>query len=74
MSHSTPVFIVGCPRSGTYLLLKLISVNLDFASPIETHFIPYFRRYCFLYGNLEKKTIALGWSMPFSSFLTSGHQ
>ena len=55
MSHSIPVFIVGCPRSGTYLLLKLISENFDFASPIETHFIPYFRRYCFLYGNLEKK-------------------
>ena len=49
-----PIFIVGCPRSGTYLLLKLINSNFDVASPIETHFIPYFRRYLFLYGNLEK--------------------
>jgi hypothetical protein len=49
-----PIFIVGCPRSGTYLLLKLINTNFDVASPVETHFIPYFRRYLFLYGNLEK--------------------
>lgn len=56
MSQLSPVFIVGCPRSGTYLLLKLISENFDFASPIETHFIPYFRRYSFLYGNLEKES------------------
>ncbi len=49
------VFVVGCPRSGTYLLSTILNHHFSTAIPIETHFIPIFYRYLFLWGDLEKK-------------------
>jgi len=37
---SPPVFIVGCPRSGTTLLRMMLDSHPDLAIPPESHFIP----------------------------------
>lgn len=42
MSRFAPVFIVGCPRSGTTLLQNLLSAHPDVAIAPETHFIRRF--------------------------------
>lgn len=47
------VFIVGCPRSGTYLLSLILSSECRIAIPVETHFIPLFRKYLSLFGDLS---------------------
>ncbi|MFQ5352993.1 MAG: sulfotransferase, partial [Candidatus Binatia bacterium] len=39
-----PVFIVGCPRSGTTLLRNLLRAHPNLAIPDESHFIPAFYR------------------------------
>ncbi|MBF0212323.1 MAG: sulfotransferase [Magnetococcales bacterium] len=49
-----PLFVVGCDRSGTTLLTSLIESGLGLAAPLETHFIPYFARTLFLWGNLKR--------------------
>ncbi len=49
-------FIVGCPRSGTYLLSNMLDQTGQIAIPTETHFIPLFSRYAFLAGNLKNVT------------------
>jgi len=64
--HS-PIFIVGCPRSGTTLLRNLLRSHPNLAFPEESHFIPsYYRRY----GNfsdadrarrLAKSILKVGW-------------
>jgi hypothetical protein len=41
MSDS-PIFIVGCPRSGTNLLRDLLRSHPHLAFPDESHFIPEF--------------------------------
>lgn len=46
------VFLVGCPRSGTYLFSLMMSTRLSVAVPVETHFIPLFYRYLPLWGDL----------------------
>lgn len=51
----SPVFVVGCDRSGTTLLTTLMESGLGLAVPLETHFIPYFAKTLFLWGNLEKR-------------------
>lgn len=43
-----PVFIVGCPRSGTSLLRNLLRSHPNLTFPRESHFIPGFYR---AYGN-----------------------
>ncbi len=48
------VLITGAPRSGTYLLLTELAREYDIAFPVETHFIPIFYRYRFLWGDLRK--------------------
>lgn len=48
-------FIVGCPRSGTYLLSNILDQSAQIAIPTETHFIPLFSRYAFLFGNLRNQ-------------------
>lgn len=53
---NSPIFVVGCPRSGTFLLSTRIEEELDLAAPLETHFIPYFYRYRFLFGDLSRRT------------------
>jgi hypothetical protein len=50
-----PLMIVGCPRSGTFLLCVFLEAHFGIVTPTETHFIPYFQRYLFLWGDLAKK-------------------
>ncbi|MDO8837193.1 MAG: sulfotransferase, partial [Vicinamibacterales bacterium] len=47
-------FIVGCPRSGTYLLSSILDRSGQVAVPTETHFVPLFAQYARLFGDLEK--------------------
>jgi hypothetical protein len=43
LNRSNPfVFIVGCPRSGTTLLQRVLDAHPDIAVPSETFWIPYF--------------------------------
>ncbi|MEO5334289.1 MAG: sulfotransferase [Magnetococcus sp. YQC-5] len=51
----TPLFVVGCDRSGTTLLTSIIESRLGLAAPLETHFIPYFAKTLFLWGNLAQR-------------------
>jgi hypothetical protein len=46
-------FIVGCPRSGTYLLSSILNSGGQIAIPTETHFIPLFLPYLWLAGDLR---------------------
>lgn len=50
-----PVFVIGCDRSGTTLLTSLLEAGFNLAAPWETHFIPYFSRVLFLWGDLRKE-------------------
>lgn len=51
-----PFFIVaGCPRSGTTLLASLLQRHFGIAMPIETHFIPLFGRWAWLWGDLRNE-------------------
>ncbi len=50
----SPVFILGCPRSGTTLLSELLSPT-TYGSPVETHFIPKYFKKLDHYGNIEQK-------------------
>ncbi len=43
--------VVGCPRSGTYLLAQYLQATLGIAMPLETHFIPQFWRWRVLWGD-----------------------
>lgn len=49
------LFIVGCPQSGTYLLSMIINHHFSVAVPTETHFIPLFKRFLRLWGDLSKR-------------------
>ena len=41
-----PIFVVGCPRSGTTLLRDLLGAHPALTFPPESHFIPgFFRAY-----------------------------
>ncbi|MGO9239261.1 MAG: sulfotransferase family protein [Bryobacteraceae bacterium] len=62
-----PIFIVGCPRSGTTLLRNLLSSHPHLTFPEESHFIPEFYRG---YGNprdeaqarmLAERVLSLQW-------------
>ena len=46
-------FIVGCPRSGTYLLSSILNASGRIAIPTETHFVPLFMPYLWLAGDLR---------------------
>ena len=48
-----PVFIVGCPRSGTTLLQRLLDAHPLIAVAPETHFIRRFWQHRDRYGDLE---------------------
>jgi hypothetical protein len=51
-----PVFIVGCPRSGTTLLQHILDAHPDVAIAPETHFIRNFYLKQKLYGDLSQDT------------------
>jgi len=53
---SRPLFIVGCPRSGTTLLRNLLRSHPHLTIPPETHFIPRFYR---AYGDPANEAEAL---------------
>ena len=44
VSSDAPIFIVGCPRSGTTLLRNLLNSHPHLTFPEESHFIPVFYR------------------------------
>ena len=47
------VIIVGAPRSGTYWVVDLLQTRFHIQFPSETHFIPIFSRYLWLWGDLS---------------------
>lgn len=47
--------LTGCPRSGTSLLASELMRRYDIAVPFETHFIPVFHRWRWLYGDLSRQ-------------------
>jgi len=47
------VLVVGCPRSGTYLLSLMLDSEFGYALPVETHFIPLFVPYLHWFGALD---------------------
>lgn len=52
-SYNDMIFVVGCPRSGTYLLSNILDGSGQIAIPTETHFIPLFNQYIAVFGNLN---------------------
>ncbi len=44
MSEAPPIFVVGCPRSGTTLLRLMLDAHPSLAIPPESHFIPLVAR------------------------------
>jgi hypothetical protein len=45
--------MVGAPRSGTYWVVDLLQSRFQIQFPSETHFIPLFSRYLWLWGDLS---------------------
>jgi len=52
-SDKDMIFVVGCPRSGTYLLSNILDGSGQIAIPTESHFIPLFNRFVPMFGNLN---------------------
>jgi hypothetical protein len=48
---SDPVFVIGCPRSGTTLLSELLRMT-RYGAPFETHFIPKYYKRLSSFGSL----------------------
>lgn len=53
-NSSAFVLLCGCPRSGTTLVAQHFGRSLGIAMPDETHFIPHFRRFLWLWGDLRR--------------------
>jgi len=51
---TNPIFIVGCPRSGTTLLQQILNAHPEVAIAPETHFIEYFWKRRKKYGELSE--------------------
>ena len=49
------VVVAGAPRSGTYLMVTHLEQHFSVATPLETHFIPLFNTWKFLWGDLSDK-------------------
>jgi len=49
------IHIIGCCRSGTTILGRIIERRLKVAIPWEAHFIPIFQRFAWLWGDLAKE-------------------
>ncbi len=47
------VIIVGAPRSGTYWVVDLLQTRFGIHFPSETHFVPLYSRYLWLWGDLS---------------------
>jgi hypothetical protein len=48
-----PIFVIGCPRSGTTLLSELLA-KTRWGSPVETHFITKYQKRLHDYGDLSE--------------------
>lgn len=62
------IFVIGCPRSGTYLLSSLLTARFGVALPLETHFIPLFSRFLPLWGDLaaeQNRQVLMGDILDF---------
>ncbi|MEE9376878.1 MAG: sulfotransferase [Candidatus Lokiarchaeia archaeon] len=56
MKLSSPIFLVGMPRSGTKLLRGLLNQHpLIEISNVETHFLPFWEKHWKKYGDLSDK-------------------
>lgn len=75
-TQAAPIFIVGCPRSGTTLLRNLLRSHPRLTFAPESHFIPSFYR---LYGDpqneasavsLARRVLRLEWVRPWQLPLT----
>lgn len=53
-SLTAPVFIVGCPRSGTTLVRRMLDAHPGLAIAPETHFMQYLWAHRTRYGALER--------------------
>jgi len=51
----TPFFIMGCQRSGTTLVARLLDTHSRIAVYLGTHYYPIFYPDCHRYGNFQKK-------------------
>ena len=49
-----PIFIIGCPRSGTTLLQQMLDAHSDILITPETHFMQYFLNRREEYGDLNQ--------------------
>lgn len=56
VSTSTPFFILGCPRSGTSLLSRMINAHPRLCVPQETQIFPHFLPLLSAYGDLNKES------------------
>jgi len=54
MGYPSPIFVIGCPRSGTTMLSRLLNFS-SYGAPVETHFIPKYYKKLQLYGNLVER-------------------
>lgn len=48
------LIITGCPRSGTNLLAQMLYRRFGIAFPFETHFLPNFWRFRWMWGDLSR--------------------
>ena len=53
ISERSPIFIVGCPRSGTSLLSRIINCHPNIAIPFESHLYNTFYPWLRYYGDLS---------------------
>ena len=67
----SPIFIVGCPRSGTHLLRNMLRSHPNLSFPGESHFIPkFYKAFGDPKSEKEAKTLAsiilnLQWIQPW---------
>lgn len=55
---TSPLFVVGCPRSGTTLLAEMLA-RTSFGKPTETHFITKYRKRLERYGDIAERSAFL---------------
>jgi hypothetical protein len=59
VSNDRPLFVVGCPRSGTTLLSLMLHAHPNLAMPPETRFLVYTWRKRHEFGNLDTEDLRL---------------
>jgi Sulfotransferase family len=59
VSSDRPLFVVGCPRSGTTMLSLMLHAHPNLAMPPETRFLVYTWRQRHVFGNLDTEELRL---------------